>query len=247
MKTSQKIPAELESRRAFTLFELLVVIGVVVIVICLQVPLWAKATRQSSLGQCSSHLRQLTLAAHIYGSENQERFPEPGSGQWAWDVPITPADAMVRYGAPRSVFYCPANPGQNVDGLWNYNTVFRVIGYATTFPSAPGVASTNINPTLTPPRLAFGPTVAPAERASERVLFADATISPGGQNQSNLRTTYQYYGILGGFPTPHRTAHLERLYPSGGNVAMLDGHVEWRPFERMVPRTIGSSTLTFWW
>jgi prepilin-type processing-associated H-X9-DG protein len=36
--------------------------------------------------------------------------------------------------------------------------------------------------------------------------------------------------------------------PSGGNVAMLDGHVEWRPFASMLPRVPGASpTPVFWW
>jgi prepilin-type processing-associated H-X9-DG protein len=36
--------------------------------------------------------------------------------------------------------------------------------------------------------------------------------------------------------------------PAGGNVGMLDSHVEWRKFQQMLPRTDPSSGApVFWW
>jgi prepilin-type processing-associated H-X9-DG protein len=34
--------------------------------------------------------------------------------------------------------------------------------------------------------------------------------------------------------------------PTGGNLLMLDNHVEWRKFNSMLPRTIGNVPV-FWW
>jgi prepilin-type processing-associated H-X9-DG protein len=41
---------------------------------------------------------------------------------------------------------------------------------------------------------------------------------------------------------------VDRFLPAGGNVGMLDGHVEWRVFPQMHVRTPqGSGTPVFWW
>jgi prepilin-type processing-associated H-X9-DG protein len=37
------------------------------------------------------------------------------------------------------------------------------------------------------------------------------------------------------------------LIPLGGNVGMLDGHVEWRDFTNMLPRAGGSGSPYFFW
>jgi hypothetical protein len=81
------------------------------------------------------------------------------------------------------------------------------------------------------------------------VLFACATISDAGQSTPSQRysPTYNYTAIKGGYPKPHTSPHLKGKYPSGGHVSMLDGHTEWRPFDRMTVRAAGSGSPTFWW
>ncbi len=44
----------------------------------------------------------------------------------------------------------------------------------------------------------------------------------------------------------HRTSHMAGFLPAGGNLAMLDGHVEWRKFDDMHVRAAGSGPV-FWW
>jgi prepilin-type N-terminal cleavage/methylation domain-containing protein len=248
MRTNRNISIESEPRKGFTLIELLVIIALVVLLASLLVPTLAGVTRQSLQAQCASNLRQFALAVHIYANENRDRLPSPPVGYWPWDITMTSADAIVGYGAPRAALYCPANPDQNVDGLWNYGAGFRVIGYPMSFMSTGGLAPTNINTLLTPQRISFGPAVVPPARASERVLLADATFSQPGQNIPAQRASYNYVVIQGSYLKPHRTSHLDKSYPIGGNVAMMDAHVEWRNFEQMVPRTDPSSiTPVFWW
>jgi prepilin-type processing-associated H-X9-DG protein len=43
--------------------------------------------------------------------------------------------------------------------------------------------------------------------------------------------------IADGWTEPHRTSHLNGTMPVGGNLGMLDGHVEWR----------NTDFLLFWW
>jgi type II secretory pathway pseudopilin PulG len=84
---------------------------------------------------------------------------------------------------------------------------------------------------------------------SKRVLLACATLtsSPGTSAPSDnyeIFNTYNWANSPMGYkfkgkPKPFISAHLKDGKPLGGNEAMLDGHVEWRPFSNMVHRTIG--------
>jgi prepilin-type processing-associated H-X9-DG protein len=84
--------------------------------------------------------------------------------------------------------------------------------------------------------------------ASRRVLLADATLSQPGQDNEANRAGYNYSSIASGFSQRLRTSHLDGFLPAGGNLAMVDGHVEWRVFSQMHVRTPqGSGTPVFWW
>jgi len=88
----------------------------------------------------------------------------------------------------------------------------------------------------------------PPQSASERVLMADAVISQSSDADEVHRWLNTYINIKGGYPKPHQTAHLDKTMPAGGNVGMLDGHVEWRKFLQMHVRTDSASpNPIFWW
>jgi prepilin-type processing-associated H-X9-DG protein len=226
----------------FTIVELLAIIVIVGLLVALALPAVAGSKSRTRIAQCASNLKQLASAMQIYGSDYDNRLPS-GGGFWLWDVPYLTGELILQRGATRDNFYCPGFPEQNYDPHWNFSvntntmTGYRVTGYAYTFPNAASLIATNVNTTLAPP---VG--VAPATR----VLMADATISGYGQNNEANRTVNRYADIIGGSVIPHRTPHLVGLMPIGGNVAMLDGHVEWRPFQDMHVRTQGSSPV-FWW
>jgi prepilin-type processing-associated H-X9-DG protein len=242
-------PDRASRRGAFTLVELLVVIGIVVLLASVQLPALAKVRHHTNVAQCAGNLRQVTMAYHIYGTENNDHLPATTAGSWAWDMPWNLATSLGAYGAPRTALYCPANPGQNVDGLWNFSpNSFRVIGYALTLTGGGSISSTNWNPTLTPQPIAFGPAILSPPLVSQRVLVADATLSLVGQNNEANRATYNYTSIPGGFSSTMRTSHVDRFLPAGGNLGMLDGHVEWRAFQQMHVRTPpAAGTPVFWW
>jgi prepilin-type processing-associated H-X9-DG protein len=165
-------------------------------------------------------------------------------------MPGAVRDSFLRYGATRNSFYCPANPDQNVDGAWNYaGGAFSVAGYAFGYNGTISLSATNWNVLTIPQTIPFGPATYPPPSASKRVLLADVVMSTYGQNDSAQRNSYQYSGIVGGLGTTfsHRTSHLNNKFPAGGNVAMLDAHVEWRPFPLMLPRTDRTDMPCFWW
>jgi prepilin-type processing-associated H-X9-DG protein len=235
------------NHRGFSRVELLVVVAVITLVAAMQIRALDSGRYQTRRAQCVANLKRMVLAFEIYATENSDKLP-PAAGSWAWDFPWSLGTNLIKFETSADGFYCPANSSlTNI--LWNWApNSFRVIGYATTLPGGLGIAATNANPTFTPQSYSLGPVLAlPPQPASQRVLVADATISQQGQNNESLRSSYKWDTVAGGFGLQQATSHLEGLLPLGGNLGMLDGHVEWRNFADMHPRTDSASAPAFWW
>lgn len=259
----------------FTLLDLLVVIGVFVILIIVQFPALAGSKSQSRIAVCMSHVRQIAQACQIYSTDNNDKLPVMvGSAVWAWDLPDPVAKAMLASSLTKKDFYCPGTEPRFTDkqnwanqnpaigassSLWGFGmtsltgnpTDFHIIGYALAFSgAASGLAATNQNTSTLPESITMAG-VNMVVPAAQRVLVADAIISASASGLPGyLYPQNNYVSIFGGFQQngmayPHLSPHLKGNVPTGGNLGFKDGHVEWRKFEFMTPRT--TSGPVFWW
>lgn len=65
------------ARKAFTLVELLVVIGIIAVLIAILLPVLSKAKESARRIACASNLKQIGTAFMMYIGDNKDRFPRP--------------------------------------------------------------------------------------------------------------------------------------------------------------------------
>jgi type II secretory pathway pseudopilin PulG len=244
------------------LIELLVVIAIIGILGALLLPVLSRAKERAKRIQCMSNLKQVSMLVTLYAEANNQNLPPVSAGRWAWDVQQTVADKMVEGGISTKIFYCASTGFSDDDNLnlWNLfastnspptSDNYRVLGYTMTFPGTVSLLATNQNTSLVQHTITDPDTgntyVAPPP--TDRVLVADGILSQPTDANVTDRSANGYTDIVGAYVKTHLSAHLNGTIPAGGNLGMLDGHMEWRRFDDMYPRTDASLTDTpvFWW
>src|SRR3954467_7175409 len=85
--------------RAFTLVELLVVIGIIALLIAILLPTLSRARESARRTQCLANIAELGRAVLLYAHDNKDHLPDAGSG----NAP----DALL---SPRAVGLAPWTP-----------------------------------------------------------------------------------------------------------------------------------------
>jgi prepilin-type N-terminal cleavage/methylation domain-containing protein len=97
------MPYQTVRHRAFTLVELLVVIGIIAILIAILLPTLSKARQHARLVQCSSNLVQIGQALRMYANDHHDSFPgREETGRYLFRMApgerTSPADRPETYG-----------------------------------------------------------------------------------------------------------------------------------------------------
>ncbi|MDB5297061.1 MAG: hypothetical protein JWO31_3044 [Phycisphaerales bacterium] len=114
-------------RPAFTLVELLVVIGIIALLISILLPSLNRAREAAKVTMCLTNLRSFGMAMNMYANDNKGRVPigyagDKHAGYTVWNgstfqVLGTMYERGYLNGAPNA-YYCPSKE----DVRWQYNT-----------------------------------------------------------------------------------------------------------------------------
>ena len=137
-------------RRAFTLVELLVVVGIIAILIAILMPALSRARDQATRLQCMNNLRSMMQGVTMYVSENKQVLPycnwagyPPGHQGWLYKDPIqtTPRYAesgvLFPYLKTIDVFKCPLHSERRSNGPSELMTSYLMNGAVQDYGNSP--------------------------------------------------------------------------------------------------------------
>lgn len=215
-------------RRAFSLIELLVVIGIIAILVGILMPTLSRVRQQALAIQCQSHLREIGNALHMYASMNHNELP-PWSGWHIYPDGSDPEDSPGLSWSERIAPYCmtPDKPLWNCpsfppDYPFNYFLASRWVNR-----QVPRRFSLKLSEVRTSSFFVLsgdctGPTLYPA-------WFGDAHFTKTDCDKDDATDPgLLFFGEPGG----------RNMHPAGNNILFADNHVA--PFKKFDP-----SSMTF--
>jgi prepilin-type N-terminal cleavage/methylation domain-containing protein len=217
------------SARAFTLVELLVVIGIIALLISILLPALRKAREQASGLACSSNQRQIMQAFLMFAADHKGRLPgsftdynNPDTDKRAWllnfNEPLTAAPkggTLYRYLNTEKVYFCPSL--QKVQVLSN-NDSNGQFDYASTAVFA-GARVTNVKSQskhrFIDGRVEYLPTPVVCEEDARAINGANIEGFHNGSDRIANTHPTSTWQLVGG----------EKVARGGGYYASIDGSV----------------------
>lgn len=215
----------MSKRSAFTLVELLVVIGIIAVLIATLLPALSLAREQARRVACASNLRQQGMCFWMYAQENKGEYPTPVTpfsyGDWPFGAMVvnyvpppnlpagTPLLVYQGYLTEPRLLYCPSGDSNWITYENDWNTT-DWLGTYVGYPCWEGYRSTQDFGNVLPGLVADHPTDFP-----DRLLAGD------------LITKVRNAGVAQLGPNNH---NRKDETPAGGNILYNDGSVRWLDF-----------------
>lgn len=234
-----------QSKNAFTLVELLIVISIIALLLSILVPSLARARSQAKRVICQTRLKQWGYAFEIYAQQNNNFYPHIDSANrpandiaddfgWVDVLPPLMDEKPWRdyelYKKPgqNTIFQCPSAKILP-DGYYNYK------------PSKNGYFSYAMNSCLELDENCYIPVNTPVgknnypsflnitkiKQPAKLIVLFDQLIDP---RKAYNNTTYSYKTgrYCGSYPKYFSARHALRKSSLGGSVLLADYHIEFR-------------------
>lgn len=253
-----------KSRSAFTLVELLVVVGIIALLIAILLPALGRARLAAISAACQSNLRQIGQSVVLFAGERRDRAPgtgartQPSNASVSWHEILSAEqfkrkDYIPRIGAIPSAakLYCPLAADTQTGTTRSYAMNFALVGGANWSPN--------------PPHGIYGLPVLPPEKldGDYKVIYANWTFAGGryslGAKMAQFRRPAEKYLVIEtegsdhvngsdwptpptlqlgvGTPYPWVAGPFSYRHSLRSNFLFMDTHVQAQTFDPWVQRT----------
>lgn len=221
-----------KAQHGFTILELLVVIMIVTVLLTMLLPALGGAREAARKVVCAANLRAIGLAELLYSQENKRLLPPypPGAvAPLSVDGP-TFRDWLDLKNIGHDIFFCPSRPDVADSAVreawWNFNVSEGFITYM-------NLTANNIHTDQTVSPLRIPPRYPGPDLALYADLMAERYVVPGKWSLNHSTKGPVGYSVYSD-------------EPSGGNVVLIDGHVEWRNFSEVEIRYSTFKDHVYW-
>jgi prepilin-type N-terminal cleavage/methylation domain-containing protein len=247
--------------RAFTLVELLVVVGIIAVLISILLPALSRSREQAIRVQCASNLRQWGFGLQAYFNANKGFFPYNGRAippavpvggvDMSWTSSVVQQffeDYLTKNKAVAerqndNVLYCPTqdwhrDKGNDPTGTGGLVGYFYLPYRDPKITPDPNPLPNNNNMIYAPSGFADG-----NEWVTKRKPSGKYKSAPIASDMLQYNDTYKSWAAY--------SSHFKGNVPTGGNFLFEDGHVTWYPQKKDASRPNGwavdlGSTLGGW-